>query len=320
MEPLISVVIPIKDGDFWIEDLVKKLLSQTLADKTEVILVDSGSTDKTLDILAKYPVRVIHVQPQDFNHGETRNVGVRAAKGKYVVLTVQDALPQNDLWLQTLLDGFIDDEVVAVCGQQIVGHDLDKNPLKWFRPINKPTFKRVQFKNGEYDLLSPAEKKNAAGWDDVTSCYRKDIMDQMPFQRTSFAEDCIWANEALKKGFALVYNYNARVYHYHHDEPFFAFKRCLIEWSVLYNIFKSVPKDPRLSLRQKLGVIKLLMTTKGLSFSKKIFWIKFNLKRQNAIDNAYKTFMEAYHKGEAGLAELFRIHCSAIPVAKKWEV
>src|SRR6185503_1987399 len=99
---LISIVIPVKNGDHWLEALFEKLVTQTLYPQAEIIVLDSGSTDRSLEIIARYPVKLINIPPKEFNHGETRNVGVRAARGKYVVMTVQDALPFSNDWLQHL--------------------------------------------------------------------------------------------------------------------------------------------------------------------------------------------------------------------------
>ncbi len=91
--PLISVIIPVKNGDVWLRKLIPAILNQSLASKTEIILIDSGSTDQTKSVVRRYPVRMICIEPEEFNHGTTRNLGVKESKGKYVVMTVQDAKP-----------------------------------------------------------------------------------------------------------------------------------------------------------------------------------------------------------------------------------
>ena len=75
-EPLVSVVIPVKNGIDTLASCLDGIFGQTLRDKLEVIIIDSGSTDGTLDLLKKYPVRVYNLPPKEFNHGETRNLGV----------------------------------------------------------------------------------------------------------------------------------------------------------------------------------------------------------------------------------------------------
>ena len=103
---LVSIVIPVKNGDYWLEHTLTALLNQELDKPFEVIVIDSGSTDSSLDIIRKHPVHLIQIQPETFNHGTTRNIGVQAAKGEYVVMTVQDARPVDNQWLKHLLAGF----------------------------------------------------------------------------------------------------------------------------------------------------------------------------------------------------------------------
>jgi rhamnosyltransferase len=135
-EQLISVVIPVKNGDSWLRETIPAILDQELDGAIEIIAIDSGSTDDTLSVLSKYPVTVVSIEPEEFNHGLTRNIGANLAKGKYLVMTVQDAKPSSRFWLQQLMDGFLDDTVAGVCGQQIVPHHFDKNPVEWYRPVS----------------------------------------------------------------------------------------------------------------------------------------------------------------------------------------
>ena len=95
MDPdvLISVVIPVKNGDSWLNETIPAILNQQVNGAIEIIAIDSGSTDESLSILSKYPVTVVSIKPEDFNHGLTRNKGVSLAKGRFVVMTVQDAKP-----------------------------------------------------------------------------------------------------------------------------------------------------------------------------------------------------------------------------------
>src|SRR5882724_2232339 len=170
---LISIIIPVKNGSYWLDKLFQKLMKQTLFHRSEIIVIDSGSTDKSLEIIPKYPVRLIQIPTHEFNHGETRNLGARLAKGKYIVFTVQDAMPEQDTWLENLLEGFDDENVAGVCGQQIVPHEPDKNPITWFRPIDGPSKTKYVFKTKEeFENLTPEEKKTYCGWDDVNAVYR----------------------------------------------------------------------------------------------------------------------------------------------------
>ncbi|OSZ82175.1 hypothetical protein CAP35_02585 [Chitinophagaceae bacterium IBVUCB1] len=313
---LISVVIPVKNGEPWIENCLKAIEAQTLHHQTETIIIDSGSTDKTLEILKDYDVRVISISPEDFNHGLTRNLGVTYSKGEYVVMTVQDARATNDKWLENLLDGFkLSDNVAGVCGSQIVPHDKDKNPADWFRPMSKPapvvhSFDAVSFQN-----LSPEEKKAACGWDDVTAMYKKSVLEKIPFRKTSFAEDALWAKDAYAAGYTLVYNPVASVYHYHHENPDYTYKRTFTVLYHMYRYFGYKPVESYNTFISKLRLIKLLWKESSLSIRDKWKWYNYNNRARASIASAIKDFLNTLNKGEQVLDATHEALCGIPPVA-----
>jgi rhamnosyltransferase len=215
-KPKISIVIPVKDGEKTIDICLKGIFEQTLIHQTEVIIIDSGSTDKTLEIIKKYPVKLYQIPPKEFGHGKTRNYGASLAKGEFVVMTVQDVRPATNDWLEILLKNFKDKNIVAVTGQQAVPHEKYINPVQWFRPINKPGVNIVQFEKGEFEKLSPKQQRQNCSWDDVNAMYRKSITQKIPFQEVEFGEDMLWAKDALIKGYKIAYDMRAKVWHYHH--------------------------------------------------------------------------------------------------------
>ena len=60
---VISVIIPVKNGTPWLDACLQAIINQTLFDQTEIIVIDSGSTDGTLELLKKYPVTVYSISP-----------------------------------------------------------------------------------------------------------------------------------------------------------------------------------------------------------------------------------------------------------------
>ena len=234
MSAKISVVIPVKNGRSTLAACLEGILAQTVP--AEIIVIDSGSTDGTLELLARYPVRVHRIAPEEFNHGETRNLGVRLARGALVAMTVQDAHPVDNRWLERMVKHFDDPNVAGVCGQQVTPHEPDKNPLQWFRPCSQPVPRKIQFADpAVFKQLPPVEQVALCSWDDVTAMYRRSVLLAVPFQRTNFCEDTIWASDALSRSHALVYDYNAKVYHYHHQTFRFRFRRI---YTILYQKYR----------------------------------------------------------------------------------
>lgn len=320
--PTVSVVMPVKNEAAKIKACIEGILMQSVPVK-EIIVVDSGSTDGTLEILADFPqVKVYEIPPTEFNHGDTRNFGVSKATGEFVLLTVGDARAYDEFWIQHLLNGFDAPEVAGVCGQQVVPHDFDKNPMQWFRPLDAPKKIKYAFTKEEFAALPPQQRKWACGWDDVTAMYRREVLQEIPFQRTSYCEDALWAKEALLAGYTLVYNFAARVYHYHLENSDFTFKVSLTARYFAYRNLQYLYPEPVLSLRQRLSMMKTISLAEGLSSAKKWRWLKYNLAHHEAERKAHQAFVEALKQGESTLDKVHEKFCGKPPIplkAKKHE-
>lgn len=305
----VSVVIPAKNGIRTIQKCIDGILSQTI-DVEEIIVVDSGSDDGTVELLKEYQkVTLIEIPADEFNHGETRNLGVRQASGEYVVLTVQDAWPADEYWLENMLKAFLKEEVVAVCGQQVVPHHVDKNPVQWFRPYSKPEIVIYSFGKDIYQAMPPGEKQAICSWDDVTAMYKRDTLLTLPFRHTPFAEDAWWANDAILAGYTIAYNYNARVNHYHHEDYDSAFKRNISEMYSMYKIFGVKPSIEPPTGSYYLRTIKLLLKAANVSMADRFKWFSYNLNLKKAACEAATTFDEALQYGEQALDNMYDKYC-----------
>lgn len=238
----ISIVVPVKNGKATLPAFIEGIKKQTRFKETEVIVIDSGSTDGSVEFLTQFNfVNVVSINPKTFNHGATRNLGVSHCKGDFIVMTVQDAVAVNAVWLETMLKHFEDKSVMGVCGQQAVPHHKDKNPHEWFRPKYETQTKKIHFKTKQAFLeLSPEEQRAVCGWDDVNAIYRKQALLDLPFESLLFGEDMLWAKMALEKGYTLVYDGSARVFHYHFQFPAYTFKRTLIAKWFIYKCFNFI--------------------------------------------------------------------------------
>ena len=100
----VSIVIPTKNGGELFEQVLRKVFEQKTKYEYEVICVDSGSTDNTIDIIKKFPCKLYQISPEEFGHGKTRNYGASKGTGEFIVFITQDALPVDENWLENFID------------------------------------------------------------------------------------------------------------------------------------------------------------------------------------------------------------------------
>lgn len=208
---MISVIIPTLNAHKYIEKLMVRLNSQAVGDEVEIIVIDSESDDDTVSIAANLGARVISVKRKDFDHGGTRNIAWREAKGDIICFLTQDAIPCDDYYLANLIKGFNDNNVMMISGRQIPRNNA--NPVeKLTRAFNYPA---TTFTRTSEDI--PTLGIKAYFFSDACSAYRRSILEEMGgFEAPILTnEDMLMAARVINKGYAIGYAGDASVYHSH---------------------------------------------------------------------------------------------------------
>lgn len=143
--------------------------------------------------------------------------------------------------------------------------------------------------------------------------YRREVLEKIPFQRTSYCEDALWAKDALLAGYSLVYNFAARVYHYHLENPDFTFKVSLTARYFAYRNLQYIYPKPSLPVRNRLSMLKTISLAKGLDLAKKWHWWKYNLAHHKAEKKAHQAFLDALNHGESTLDKVHEKFCGKPP-------
>lgn len=206
--PQVSVIILTKNAGSRLEAVLTSVFACDF--DNEVIVVDSGSSDQTLSILSRYPVRLIQIPPESFSHGGTRNLAAKEAHGKILVFLTQDAVPCDRYWLKNLIDNFTDPLVAGVFGRQIPNQDsssLEKFYLSRIYPDSKIIKDSL---DPDRCLLSDIFFSN------VNSALRKSDWQRVAFDESLImSEDQAWSKEMLKRRKRIVYDPKPCVYHSH---------------------------------------------------------------------------------------------------------
>ncbi|BAY07250.1 glycosyltransferase family 2 protein [Calothrix sp. NIES-2098] len=93
-----SIVVPVFNRANLISETLNSIFQQKFED-WEVIVVDDGSTDNTLNVLSNYENRIQILQQKNQGPGQARNLGIQKAQGKYVAF-----LDSDDIWFPWTLE------------------------------------------------------------------------------------------------------------------------------------------------------------------------------------------------------------------------
>lgn len=122
----VSIIFRALNEEKWLGDALEACGSQKAEGiDIELILVDSGSTDRTVEIAKKAGCRIVRIKKSDFTFGRSLNFGCEAATGDYLVFISAHCIPAHEYWLQNLLAPLQAGIVDYAYGRQL-GHDVTR--------------------------------------------------------------------------------------------------------------------------------------------------------------------------------------------------
>src|ERR1022692_1653605 len=117
-----SIIIRSLNEERYLDQLLLSIAEQSVpASEREIIVVDSGSTDSTLDIARRHSCRILHIRRQDFSFGRSLNIGCDTAKGAILVFISGHCVPASGQWLADLTRPMHESNVAITYGRQIGG-------------------------------------------------------------------------------------------------------------------------------------------------------------------------------------------------------
>ena len=195
----ISIIIRCKNEAEAIGETLRKVFGQEIDLAREVVLVDSGSTDRTLEIAKKYPVRVYRIPPESFSFGYALNFGIERAEGDIIVNISAHCAPVNEKWLSELVTPIREGLADAVYGRQV--------PVKGRNPFEEVSLQKH---------FPPEERvRGRVPFSNANCAFRKKMWEEVRFDEDLPSwEDYLWYL-LLKDRHRFRYCPKAAVFHTH---------------------------------------------------------------------------------------------------------
>jgi GT2 family glycosyltransferase/glycosyltransferase involved in cell wall biosynthesis len=215
-----SVVVPVKNGERYLAELLEALRREA---PDEILVIDSGSSDRSLEITrAAQGVRLLEIDPAQFGHGRTRNLGVEHTHGELVCFLTQDATPCPG-WLSAYRSAFaLDERVGAAYGPHLPRDETSPmiaRELTEFFATFSPGGEAVVQRAGDPAFLS-----------NVNACCSRACWEQIRFRDIAYAEDQAFGRDLLAAGWTKVYAPAAAVLHAHDYAPLEFMRRYFDEY------------------------------------------------------------------------------------------
>jgi len=231
--PSVSVVIPAKNGRPVLLPCLDAVLAQEYDGPVDVLVIDSGSTDGSLEDVARRPsVRCHRIPPDAFDHGDTRNLGIGMTRGELVVLLVQDAEPVGRHWLARLVANFRDPAVAGAFSRILPRPDagpLVKRGCEGDLCYGTERVEASVASPEAWAALDPHSRRVRCNFNDVSSCLRRSVWERLPLVRGMMGEDIKFARAALEAGYKIVFDPTSEVLHSHEYEAATVYARTFID-------------------------------------------------------------------------------------------
>lgn len=204
--PLISIVFRALNEEKWFDDALSACRNQIVDEtiKTEIVLVDSGSTDRTLEIAEKHGCNIVHIHKSEFTFGRSLNMGCEAANGEILVFISAHCIPRNEQWLAKLIAPLMDGSCDYTYGCQVGRPGITR-------------FSEDQVFAHYYPEMSDL-KQDGFFCNNANAAITRSLWEKHRFdEEVTGLEDMVLAKEIVRDGGQIGYVADASVIHIHEE-------------------------------------------------------------------------------------------------------
>ena len=235
----IGVVIRTLDESELIGSCLESLQSQRGSFELDVLVVDSGSTDATVEIARSHGARIVELSPGDFDYSKSLNLGIEEVRGELVISLSAHAIPVEDGWLELMTAPFEDERVAGVSTRQVPWPDAPWQEVK-----------RLTHAFGEAPRTFSPGQADGLLFSNAASAIRRSVWEVHPFT-LSAVEDLDWGQRVVAAGWSIVYEPRSAVYHSHREGP-----RAQARRMIDINRVNDARRTPLRTLREAGGYLR----------------------------------------------------------------
>lgn len=237
----VSVIIPTKNPGAIFKEVLEAVLAQKSEWPFEVVVIDSGSKDGTVEYVKSYPaVKLLEIPSHEFGHGRSRNYAIAQSSGEFVAVITHDAKPATDSWLQHMVaTAESDPRIAGVFGRHIAYPTASIFTTRELE-LHFSGFKALPLVH----MDDPARYATDVGYQqflhffsDNNALLRRSVWQEIPYPDVDFAEDQAWAKKIIEAGYYKGYSEEGAVYHSHDYTLFERLQRSFDESSAFKRSF-----------------------------------------------------------------------------------
>jgi rhamnosyltransferase len=243
----LTFVIPTLNGGAEFESTLRSIRAQRIYAASPLLVVDSGSTDGTVELAKKYGAVVHSIHSTQFNHGATRDFIIGKTTTPLVALLVQDATLMDSETMVNMVRHMQRERVAGVYTAPLPVAEHDEFAAReslLHRAYLGPYAKTYSMPSRElYERLDFAQRLQMSRFDNICSLLRRSVWAHIPFGHTTFGEDISWSKHVQAQGYHVIYDPFARVFHSHMRPPEYTRKRYATETFHVAAMLATFPVD-----------------------------------------------------------------------------
>lgn len=203
----VGVVIRTLNESELIRRCIETLHDQQGGLELDVLVVDSGSTDSTVEIARDCGARILELAPTEFDYSKALNLGIEQVRGDPIVSLSAHAIPADEHFLERLIAPFQDAKVAGVSARQVPWPDAPWQEVH-----------RLQHQFTTAPRVYSNDDGDGVLFSNAASGIRRSVWSAEPFTLPA-VEDLEWARRLVAAGWKIVYEPEALVYHSHQEDP-----------------------------------------------------------------------------------------------------